>query len=980
MFSSPVDDITLWTFTSVSLAVPSDANLRYPGYGVRGATCTAASALTVRLPVKSFIKLREAGSTTVIELEPLLVSNPDLAKKITAGFPTIYIAVPATGLTFTDGLYDAGFSLGLYSSFSIGIQFSDRVEREISHAADLILAALQDLVNTDSWRSFCEAIRSLAGILFLDANGSAFKTNQRLRFVSGAADEQFDFFPGTTQLSDIFNNRTGTLSLVSPDTDPVTNQLWVNTDKNGNAVISAGSTEVSADTRIILFAQITQWMAPQSRTDFLHPIPRFTWHNKITTFINGPDYYNDLFPELNNAASTDGKFFLCGYSIFQDDKLVTSEDDIPKTLLEATKKIVDNGGQCYYLPLQLFQLKHNGDAIQPQQVLIVATLVTLLIADIGIILFLSDKQKGNKVTTPIIASLVFAGAAAAMLLAKQIIESDFVLDKLRNLASSADDLAYENGAGKSRRIWAIHPATWEDNSFQGNTSGFPALDLAKDLLPGVNAYHQKIAVVKKADGWVAYCGGIDLNPNRMDDARHLAIGPYHDVHARVDGPAVRALAITIMDRWNDEAPDDTVAMGDADLPAVTPLANGHDIVQVARTNYQPNPTTGGDRAFDYALTGDRTILDTLLASIRSAKEYIYIEDQYFTPTPEYQQALIDALDNGLKSLIVVMPSEPQQFYSESVRNSLVERLLAYNTADNTRVRIGYARRRYLLPSTQSMVMTGRLMLGIDVAEDDAFIWLGPVSRVASFPFWVSVSGEIMLVTGKTPTGTGESDINTIPGADHTYKTYDKYNVERGTPTNFFDEQVGCKKRKHKAGTPVTIVSFDGIYVHAKCMMIDDIFASIGSANMNRRGYHSDAEANIFFIPDGLRFKATLADGTRRENPVAALRKKSWSEFLDIPNTMGQTLLDDPVAASKLFDRDSSTGCRFIPLKAISTQVKSYANKVGDITISTDSFHVMDTIKDVLSALAIGTEILNFDEIFFYVTDPSSYSENPPEHS
>lgn len=970
MFQSPVNDTSIWGLEPVFLEVPHDHSLRYPGYVIRGVSIQASSAQAISLPVRSFIKVREIGGSTLIELEPLLISNQELAKRISAGFPQIYIQLPGTGLTITDGLSEAGSPLGNFSAFTFAIQFSDRVERDTSHAADLILAAMQDLFDANTWSAFCTMLRPMEDILLLAANGSSFTDTKRLRFITNGIPEEFDFVPGITRLGNMINQREGILSMVNTGPDPAANCLWVVTDISGTAEVSYGQANITTNTRIILFADLFEWFAPQSRNDHPHPIPRFTRGNKVTTFVNGPDYYKDLFAELNKAAIPEGKFFLTGYSVFQDDHLVLTDEEVPKSLLEATRKIVDAGGQCYFLPLQLVQLKHEGQGIMPQDVLLVSALFSLLLADLGIIFLLSSKQNGNKYSTPIISCLVFAGAAAVMLLAKEIVESNFVLDKLRSMSSSVDDLEFENGNGKSRRIWAVHPASWDDNSFEGDSSGIAVMDLAKGLLPGATAYHQKIAVIKNTE-WVAYCGGIDLNPNRMDDARHLAIGPYHDVHARVDGPAVKDLAITIMDRWNDEAPNDQVPMTDTELPSAAPFPGGHDIVQVARTNFQANPVNGGDRAFSYAPTGDRTILDTLLLTIRNAREYIYIEDQYFTPTPEYQEALLYALDNGLKSLIVIMPSEPQQPFSETVRNPFVDALLSRNELSNKRVRIGYARRNYLLPSTTTEMLTGRMMLGEEMSEAGNYVKIGPVSRVPAFPFWISVNGEMMLVSGLTPEGMGESGIADIPETDNTYQTYNRYNVERGNLNNFFDDGVGCKPRKHRAGTPVTVVTFDSIYIHAKCMMIDDMFASIGSANMNRRGFHSDAEANIFFVPDALRFAAS--------NPVCELRKQLWAEFLNIPVSMGKTLLQDPVAASKLFDRDSSTGNRFIPLRAISTLVKSYVNKLGDISITTTSFEVMQTIKNTLSALALGTELLNYDEVFFYITDPSSYSQNPPEH-
>lgn len=68
-----------------------------------------------------------------------------------------------------------------------------------------------------------------------------------------------------------------------------------------------------------------------------------------------------------------------------------------------------------------------------------------------------------------------------------------------------------------------------------------------------NAFHQKIAVVRNDAGVHAYCGGIDVNANRLDDRDHGVPGPYHDVHARVDGFAAGELARTFIERWDRPA-------------------------------------------------------------------------------------------------------------------------------------------------------------------------------------------------------------------------------------------------------------------------------------------------------------------------------------------------------------------------------------------------------------------------------------------
>ena len=62
------------------------------------------------------------------------------------------------------------------------------------------------------------------------------------------------------------------------------------------------------------------------------------------------------------------------------------------------------------------------------------------------------------------------------------------------------------------------------------------------------------------------------------------------------------------------------------------------------------------------------------------------------------------------------------------------------------------------------------------------------------------------------------------------------------------------------------------------MMIDDIFVSIGSANLNRRGFFHDGELNVFAIPEALR--------SAPDNPARALRTALWAEQLGLPPVMG----------------------------------------------------------------------------------------------
>ena len=417
------------------------------------------------------------------------------------------------------------------------------------------------------------------------------------------------------------------------------------------------------------------------------------------------------------------------------------------------------------------------------------------------------------------------------------------------------------------------PSRWRTTRSAPRSPGFPWTSFFK-LIRHFGIYHQKFAVVKAGDDWYGYCGGIDINPNRLDDIRHIRRGPYHDVHALVEGPAVHDIALSFEQRWSRDgggtdlafelAVPDPVVADEIELEAsalwATPSCRSR-----APTTVQPHPS----RALAFAPSGDDTIADTMMAAIRTADEFIYIEDQYFTPPPEYREAL-DRKGRQRRHPHALSCCRRRRT-SRSARSSGPGFMTSLYEADDGAgiVRIGYPRRHYTVADNELRATSGRLLLMQDLEASggvDPTVSLGPRQRLPQPPFWVAIEGELMYVFNES----------TAPNLDP--ENSEVFQVVRGLETRLVKggpgAPVGTRARKHEKGAAATVVDLAGIYVHSKMMIVDDVFLGIGSANVNRRGLYHDGEINVFSVSQQLK--------AAPNNPIAALRRRLWAEMLDLP--------------------------------------------------------------------------------------------------
>ncbi|MGA9421742.1 MAG: VTT domain-containing protein [Rhodanobacteraceae bacterium] len=144
------------------------------------------------------------------------------------------------------------------------------------------------------------------------------------------------------------------------------------------------------------------------------------------------------------------------------------------------------------------------------------------------------------------------------------------------------------------------------------------------------SHHQKLLVI---DAAVAFVGGFDLTRSRWDTSAHRpgdrrrrdadgrAYGPFHDIHAIVDGAAARAIGDLARERWSVATGESIPSIEPGGDPWPTGLAADIDDLEVGIARTQP---AWNERE---AVTEIRQLL---LDAIAAARSVVLSESQYFT--------------------------------------------------------------------------------------------------------------------------------------------------------------------------------------------------------------------------------------------------------------------------------------------------------------------------------------------------------------
>jgi phosphatidylserine/phosphatidylglycerophosphate/cardiolipin synthase-like enzyme len=675
------------------------------------------------------------------------------------------------------------------------------------------------------------------------------------------------------------------------------------------------------------------WFA--TRDDKVTDIPRWRSASHIEPIVDGNPYFARLVDDIRSAKNGGAvdfagwAFVLKGNADFQDDwPLIPGANKAPNDtrLVSLVNELITNNAQVKFLVNQFLQF----DAPSLDDF---AGLTGILFALYGALMPFNAYR--ILATDP----AGFCVGILAITAAGVILSTGLSLDLLKSLAEySKDMVAKLNGLRADIATWTPYPAAFADNPLVPQP--LKILGFTIDDLHHLGVYHQKLVGIRTGGNqFLAYLGGIDINSDRIDDPNHRAIHPFHDVQARVTGPAAGDVIQTIASRAKYHNTQSAVA-----VPAsINPITDNPHLVQIGRTYYKPEPTSGS-KPFDFAPSGETTTIKTVKQAIEQARDFIYIEEQYFTPPDDYVQALLDAAtpSRGVSALIITVPYQTDQPYG-AIRRSGVLGALAAPSAWGTRLLVGTPFRRFLHPTPALRTNLGRMRLATALGAGDVQATVSPDAHVPEPPFWAFVGNELLMVEQRIGApASGQQTVSLVRAGG-------------------VDPRWGAQPLAHPIDTPVICVQLPGIYVHAKLMIVDDVFVSVGSSNLNRRGFYHDGETNAFAVPLALKSDPT--------NPARLLRARLWAEHLGLPPEMGLSLFADPLSAIPYFKtRSWYAGSRHQPLSFL-------GSTPPDISLSTS-----DSIGSQMLWLTVGAaRDAAKGDLWRSLVDPGSASLPAPLH-
>ena len=317
---------------------------------------------------------------------------------------------------------------------------------------------------------------------------------------------------------------------------------------------------------------------------------------------------------------------------------------------------------------------------------------------------------------------------------------------------------------------------------------------------------------------VAFVGGLDLTGGRWDTPNHDLFStlldehhedfynnntpnisatqgprqPWHDIHAKVEGPVAHDIFQNFHERWRKQADKGGLleqidrSVIDVDMPAPTAVQDGDWNVQFFRSITSDSADFDAKKSDDYLHSKkgrmiDNSIAQAYIQSIRNAENFIYIENQYFLGS-----AYSWLKDNDINCHHTIPSEIAQKVVNKILRK---EPFVAYimipmfpegNPASAPIQEILYWQTR-TIEMMYKKVGEALRMVGSRAHPTDYLVFMCPAKRE-------------------------------LPGPH-----LDRLEIPEGTLAKNLRETLRFP-----------------IYVHSKMMIIDDVYIILGSANINQR--------------------------------------------------------------------------------------------------------------------------------------------------
>lgn len=387
---------------------------------------------------------------------------------------------------------------------------------------------------------------------------------------------------------------------------------------------------------------------------------------------------------------------------------------------------------------------------------------------------------------------------------------------------------------------------------KGESDNVPFMQML--LLSLFPSHHQKTLVVdymdpQKAQGFVM---GHNLQRNYWDTTAHAyddeagkrdkGFGPWQDLSLHVLGPVLFDLNHNFCNAWDKGSSwIRRVFKGtlNSQRSAVKPLSlirDGGEPAQICRTQPEEGPET--------------TILEVYEKALGNVHQYAYIENQYFRYKPlaeRLKKIAADYVAAGKQQdlHLFVVTNNPDSGHFSSSTYEMLDTLgqgelmpLAHRDLLYDQRQLAYRQRelnaRDPSPARDqelAKVQTQMNEQGIGPSRADELLAMDPnkhYNQAAARelePELLPPKGLKIIVATLVSCKDG-SGASTAPLP----KTREQRQTERDITEHLGPEQ----------GT----AQYKSIYVHSKLLLVDDLFFTLGSANINERSLKSDSELNI----------------------------------------------------------------------------------------------------------------------------------------